>query len=183
MRNPSHSAALWRVTASKFTAWLINMTTNNDAPRWGMYQVSAVYPSFPCSDVCLWGLWTHHTRAGAPLPPPQGEPPLQPRAPQVLRQETLQIQQQQLCKHAAPVQLLSCHSHLDSLTACKRNISLFYSFRGNHKIILQHYILLLTRQQSIMKFFAIISFWKVAIDFWWVFSMDRPKRQLNSNNI
>ena len=54
------------------------------------------YPIF--SDVRLRGLRPHHPRAGGSLRPPEGQPPLQPRPSQVLRQETLQVQQLQLCK-------------------------------------------------------------------------------------
>ena len=49
-------------------------------------------------DVRLRGLRLHDEGAGAALRPPEAEPPVQPRPPQVLRQETLQVQQLQLCK-------------------------------------------------------------------------------------
>ena len=48
------------------------------------------------SDVRVRGLRAHDARARDPLPAPEGEPPLQPRPPQVLRQATLQVQQHQL---------------------------------------------------------------------------------------
>ena len=57
--------------------------------------------------VCLWGLWQHNKGAWGPLPPPEGEPPLLPSAPQVLRQEALQVLQLQLCLNAAAGQLIS----------------------------------------------------------------------------
>ena len=41
------------------------------------------------SDVRVRGLRAHDARARDPLPAPEGEPPLQPRPPQVLRQTTL----------------------------------------------------------------------------------------------
>ena len=44
-------------------------------------------------DVRVRGLRAHDARARDPLPAPEGEPPLQPRPPQVLRQATLQVQQ------------------------------------------------------------------------------------------
>ena len=42
-------------------------------------------------DVRLRGLRLHDEGAGAALRPPEAEPPVQPRPPQVLRQETLQV--------------------------------------------------------------------------------------------
>ena len=51
--------------------------------------------------LCVRGLRQHDKGARAPLPPPQGEAPLLSGAPQVLRQEALQVQQLELCLHAA----------------------------------------------------------------------------------
>ena len=68
------------------------------------------------SDVRVRGLRAHDARARDPLPAPEGAAPLQPRPPQVLRQATLQVQQQQFCQHAAAVQLLTRDIHrLDNL--------------------------------------------------------------------
>lgn len=50
------------------------------------------------------GLRAHDEGAGGALRPPEGAAPLQPRPPQVLRQATLQVQQLQLCQHAAAMQ-------------------------------------------------------------------------------
>ena len=61
---------------------------------------------FLCLDVRLRGLWTHDPGARITLPSSQGEPPLQPSTAKILRQKTLQVQQQQLCEHAPTVQLL-----------------------------------------------------------------------------
>ena len=63
------------------------------------------------SDVRVRGLRAHDARARDPLPAPEGAAPLQPRPPQVLRQATLQVQQQQLRQHAAAVQLLTRDIH------------------------------------------------------------------------
>ena len=52
---------------------------------------------FLCLDVRLRGLWTHDPGARITLPSSQGEPPLQPSTAKILRQKTLQVQQQQLC--------------------------------------------------------------------------------------
>lgn len=148
MRNPSHSDAPWKATVWKFTAWLTSMTTNNDALRWGIYRVFidkmlSFNTCFQCSDVRLRGLWTHNPGARITLPPPQGKPPLQPSSAKILRQKTLQVQQQQLCKHAPAVQLLIWHDHS------------FYKLRyliclgRNHKIKLQNLLYSNTNQTTI----------------------------------
>jgi len=67
-------------------------------------------------DVRVRGLRAHHRRARDPLPPPQGQPPLLPSTTQVLRQATLQVQQLQLCQHAATVQYVSLNTELCKLT-------------------------------------------------------------------
>ena len=50
--------------------------------------------------LCLRRLRPRDQRAGDALHPPEVGPPLQPRTPQVLRQEALQIQQLGFCQHA-----------------------------------------------------------------------------------
>lgn len=52
--------------------------------------------------VRLRGVRSHDERAGSALRTPEGEPPVQSGAAQVLRQEALQVHQQQLHQHAPP---------------------------------------------------------------------------------
>ena len=80
------------------------------------------------SDVRVRGLRAHDARARDPLPAPEGEPPLQPRPPQVLRQATLQVQQQQLCEYAAPVQLIKTDIYTDK-TYYRHRYNLRYKTR------------------------------------------------------
>ena len=69
---------------------------------WGLCSNPSIF-----TGLCLRGLWCHDEGAGGPLPPPEGEPPLLAGAPQVLRQEALQVLQLQLCLDAAAGQLIS----------------------------------------------------------------------------
>ena len=57
-------------------------------------------------DVRVRGLRSHDIRARGPLPPLEGEPPVQPGTPQVLRQAPFQVQQLQFRQHAFAGQLL-----------------------------------------------------------------------------
>ena len=52
------------------------------------------------------GMRSHDERAGGALPPLEGEPSVQSGPSQVLRQKTLQVQQQQLHQHATSSSLV-----------------------------------------------------------------------------
>ena len=81
--------------------------SNSTLHPWHKHKVFSFHKwLFFQTGVRLRGLRPHHQGARAALPPPEGEPPVQPRPAQVLRQEALQVQQLQLCQHAAPGQLL-----------------------------------------------------------------------------
>ena len=69
---------------------------------WSLHSKLSIF-----TGLCLRGLWQHNKGAWGPLPPPEGEPPLLAGAPQVLRQEALQVLQLQLCLDAAAGQLIS----------------------------------------------------------------------------
>ena len=74
------------------------------------------------------GLRAHDQGARGALRPPEGAAPLQPRPPQVLRQATLQVQQQQLCEYAAPVQLIKRDIYTDK-TYYRHRYNLRYKTR------------------------------------------------------